>query len=142
MNTIFVQVKAPTDARTNGFELFRTTCAACHGADGDGVEHVGPPLKNSEYVQGPTDRLAMIILNGLEGPIHIKGQLYKFNGAMPNFGNNFSDAQIADIIKYLHNAYVTKPDKPATPAKIKDLRSKMSGTLKEKDLLEMAKVNN
>jgi mono/diheme cytochrome c family protein len=142
MNSIFVQVKASMDARTNGFELFRTTCAPCHGADGDGVEYVGPPLKGSEYVQGPTDRLAMIILNGLEGPIHINGQLYKFNNTMPNFGNNFTDAQIADIIRYLHNAYVTTPGKSANATRIKELRSKKTGTLKEKDLLEMAASAN
>jgi mono/diheme cytochrome c family protein len=136
-NSIFVQAKTPIDSRTNGFEIFRTTCAPCHGVDGDGVEHVGPPLKGSEYVHGSPDRLAMIILNGLEGPVHINGQLYKFNGTMPNFGNNFSDNQISDIIKYLHNAYASKTVKPINSEKIKELRSKKSGTLTEKDLLQM-----
>lgn len=140
MNSIFVEVKAPLDARTNGFELFRTTCAPCHGTDGDGVEHVGPPLKGSEYVAGSANRLAMIILNGLEGPIHVNGQLYKFNGTMPNFGNNFDDNQISDIIKYLHNAYVTRPVKPIKAEEIKTLRNKKSGTLTEKDLLSMNEV--
>ncbi|MCW3106690.1 MAG: dehydrogenase, partial [Segetibacter sp.] len=119
MNSIYVQVKAPVDARTNGLELFRNTCATCHGADGDGIEHIAPPLKGSEYVAGSSDRLAMIILNGLEGPVHINGQLYNFNGSMPNFGNNFNDSQIADIIKYLHNAYVSKPGKPLKAEEIK-----------------------
>lgn len=140
-NVIYVQVKAPMDARTNGLELFRSTCASCHGVDGDGIEHVAPPLKGSEYVEGSVDRLAMIILNGVEGPITVNGQLYKFNGAMPNFGNNFTDNQIADIIKYLHNAYVTKPPKSASAEKIKQLRGRKLGTLKEKDLLEMAQMN-
>jgi mono/diheme cytochrome c family protein len=139
MNPIYVQVKTPIDSRTNGLALFRNYCAPCHGADGDGMEHVGPPLNGSEYVKGPTSRLAMIILNGLEGPIHVNGQLYKFNNTMPNFANNFTDAQIADIIKYLHNAYVTTPVKPITAEKIKELRSKKTKTLTEKDLLEMAK---
>jgi mono/diheme cytochrome c family protein len=137
MNPIYVQVKTPIDSRTNGLALFRNNCAPCHGADGDGMEHVGPPLKGSEYVKGSTSRLAMIILNGLEGPIHINGQLYKFNNTMPNFANNFTDAQIADIIKYLHNAYVPTPVKPITAEKIKELRSKKSETLTEKHLLEM-----
>lgn len=138
MNSIYVQVKNPIDARTNGLALFRTNCASCHGVDGDGLEHVGPPLKGSEYVSGPTSRLAMILLNGLEGPIHINGQLYQFNNTMPNFGNNFTDAQIADIIKYLHNAFVTTPVKPITADKIKELRKNKTGTLTEKQLVEMA----
>ncbi|MDQ6815462.1 MAG: c-type cytochrome, partial [Bacteroidota bacterium] len=126
-NSIFVQVKTPIDARTNGLELFRTTCAPCHGVDGDGVEHVGPPLKGSEYVEGSADRLAMIVLNGLEGPVHINDQLYKFNGTMPNFANNFTDNQIANIIRYLHNAYATKSVKPINAEKIKELRMKKIG---------------
>ncbi len=140
MNSIYVQVKKPIDARTNGLALFRTNCASCHGVDGDGLEHVGPPLKGSEYVKGPPSRLAMILLNGLEGPIHINGQLYEFNNTMPNFGNNFTDAQIADIIRYLHNAFVTTPVKPITADKIKELRKIKMGTLKETHLLEMAKA--
>jgi mono/diheme cytochrome c family protein len=141
MNPIYVQAKTPVDARTNGLQLYRTNCATCHGMDGDGLEHLGPPLKGSEYVYGPTSRLAMILLNGLEGPIHINGKLYQFNNTMPNFANNFTDSQIADIIKYLHNAYVTTPVKPITPEKIKELRSKKTGTLTEKHLLEMANAD-
>lgn len=142
MNSIFLNETVPVDARTNGLTLFRNTCANCHGIDGDGIEHVAPPLKGSEYVEGSTDRLAMIILNGLEGPIHINSQAYNFNGSMPNFGNNFSNKEIEDIIRYLHNAYVTKPVKPISAEKIKSLRSTAHGTLKEKDLLEMADLKN
>ena len=140
-NSIFVELSTPIDSRTNGLALFRTICAACHGADGDGMEHIAPPLKGSEYVEGPSERLAMIILNGMEGPLHIKGQLYKFNGAMPNFANNYNDKQIEDIIRYLHNAYVTGPVKGIKAEDIKKLRSKKTGTLKEQDLLEMAGTN-
>lgn len=142
MNSIFNHDPAPLDARTNGLALFNTNCSGCHGRDGDGIEHVAPPLKGSEFVEGSTDRLALIILNGLEGPLHINGQLYKFNGSMPNFGNNFTDKEIADIIRYLHNAYVTKPAKSANDEKIKKLRSVKSGTLQEKDLLELADTSN
>jgi len=142
MNPIYVEVKTPPDARTNGLAIFRSTCATCHGVDGDGIEHVAPPLKGSEYVEGSPDRLAMIILNGLEGPVHISGKLYNFNGTMPNFANNYTDKDITDIIEYLHNAYVTKPVKSINAEKIKELRNKKSGTLQEKDLLEMANLNN
>ncbi len=140
INPIYVQARRPVDSRTNGLTLFHTNCAGCHGADGDGVELVGPPLKGSEYVTGSTNRLAMIILFGLEGPIHINGQLYKFNNTMPTFANNLDDAQIADIIKFVHNAYVTTPVKPITAEEIQKLRSKNQGTLNESDLLRMAEV--
>jgi len=137
MNSIFVTDTAPVDSRTNGLAIFRSTCATCHGVDGEGIENLAPPLTGSEYVAGPTERLAMIILHGLEGPVHVKGQLYNFNGSMPNFGNNFNDKEIADIIQYLHNYFVSTPTKSISPKEISGLRNKRSGTLTEKDLLAM-----
>ncbi|MEP7257718.1 MAG: c-type cytochrome [Flavitalea sp.] len=137
MNSIYIEVAPAIDARTNGYTLFRSSCATCHGVDGDGMEHLAPPLKGSPFVEGSAERLAMIILNGLEGPLHLNGKLYTFNGSMPNFGNNFTDKDISDIIEYLHNAYVAKSIKSVSPEKIRELRSKKTGTLKEKDLLEM-----
>lgn len=137
MNSIFTPDLAPVDSRTNGLAIFRSTCATCHGVDGEGIEYVGPPLRGSQYVAGPPERLAMIILHGLEGPLHIKGKLYNFNGAMPNFGNNYSDKDIVNIIQYLHNYFVSTPTKRISANEIKDLRNKRSGTLTEKDLLEM-----
>ena len=137
MNSIYVTDTAPVDSRTNGLAIFRSTCATCHGIDGEGIENLAPPLTGSEYVAGPSERLAMIILNGLEGPVHVKGQLYNFNGSMPNFGNNFGDKDIADIIQYLHNYFVSTPTKGIRAKEIKDLRNKRSGTLTEKDLLAM-----
>ena len=136
MNSIFVKERVRTDARTNGLLIFRSMCSTCHGTDGEGIENIAPPLKGSQYVEGSSERLAMIILNGLEGPVHVNGQLYKFNGTMPNFANNYSDSEIADIIKYLHNAFVSKPVGPISSDKIKDLRHKSSGTLTESDLLK------
>ncbi|OJY91923.1 MAG: dehydrogenase [Sphingobacteriales bacterium 44-15] len=137
MNSIFVTYTAPVDSRTNGLAIFRSTCATCHGVDGEGIENLAPPLTGSEYVAGSPERLAMIILNGLEGPVHVKGQLYNFNGSMPNFGNNFGDKDISDIIEYLQNCFVSTPVKSISAKEINGLRNKKQGTLTEKDLLDM-----
>jgi mono/diheme cytochrome c family protein len=137
MNSIFIKETRQTDTRTNGLVIFQTTCATCHGKDGEGIENLAPPLDGSEYVEGPSERLAMIILHGLEGPVHIKGKLYTFNGTMPNFANNFSDKEIGDVISYLHNAFVLTPTDRVSTEKIKELRNQINRTLTEKDLLEM-----
>ena len=142
MNSIFIDVSVRVDKVTSGLIIFRSTCMACHGADGEGIVNVAPPLKGSQYVEGSSERLAMIILNGLQGPLNIEGKSYKFNGSMPNFGNNFNDQQIADIITYLHNSFVPVPPKPVSAEKIKDLRSKHSGTLTEVDLLKMTDLKD
>ncbi|MEO6869871.1 MAG: cytochrome c, partial [Ginsengibacter sp.] len=61
----------------------------------------------------------------------------KFNGSMPNFGNNYTDKQIEAIIRYLHNSFVPHPPKPVNVERIKVLRDKHPGTLTEADLLKM-----
>jgi mono/diheme cytochrome c family protein len=86
----------------------------------------------------------MIILNGLEGPVHINGKLYEFNGAMPKFRDIYSDAEIAGIMDYLHNSFAPADPKlsygrpPVKPEEIKALRDKEPATtLTEQRLLEM-----
>ncbi len=146
MNSIFVQKKLVVPGLQKGLVIYRSTCSVCHGADGEGIQYLGPPLNGSEYVGEPNARLGMIILNGLEGPIHIRGQLYQFNGMMPSFGNNFTDEEIAGIMDYLHNSFVAASPKlsyglkPVDPGEIKDIRNKKSGILKEEDLLKMVDV--
>jgi len=143
LNSIFVKQEPVIPGRQKGLVIYRRTCAVCHGPDGEGIELLAPPLNGSEYVSGPTSRLAMIILNGLEGPIHVNGRLYHFNGSMPNFGNTFSDEEIAGIIDYLHNSFVAADPKlpyglkSVDPEEIKSVRNKKSGTLREEDLLKM-----
>jgi mono/diheme cytochrome c family protein len=143
MNSIFVQKKIPIPGLQKGLVIYRSTCAGCHGADGEGIQYVAPPLKGSQYVAGPTGRLGMIILYGLQGPVHVNGQSYQFNGVMPNFADNFTDEEIAGIIDYLHNAFVAADPKlsygrkKVRPEEIKQLRNKRSGTLTEEDLLKM-----
>ena len=144
MNSIFVQREIETSLLQKGLVIYRSTCAACHGADGEGMQYLAPPLNGSELVSGPTARLALIIMNGLEGPIHVKGQLYKFNGIMQNFGNAYTDEEIAGIIDYLHNSFVAASRKlsyglkSVKPEEIKVLRNNKYGILKEEDLLKMA----
>jgi len=135
-NSIFVDVVVPVDKRTAGLEIFQSTCSACHGADGEGKQNIAPPLKGSEYVNGSPSRLAMIILNGISGPISLNGQTYTFNGSMPNFANNYTDQQISDVIGYIHNSFIANPPKSLriSTEQIKELRGKHSGPLSGKEL--------
>ena len=143
MNSIFVQRKIPLMGVQRGLVIYRSVCSACHGPDGEGIQHLAPPLNGSEYVAGPTARLGMIIMNGLEGNVHVNGQLYKFNSAMASYRNNFTDEEIAGIIDYLHNSFVSASPKlsyglkSVSAEEIKNLRNKKPGTLTEEDLLKM-----
>jgi mono/diheme cytochrome c family protein/glucose/arabinose dehydrogenase len=140
-NAIYTVKKVGTDSRTAGYNIFRNFCATCHGIDGSGIEDLAPPLKNSEYVTGAPERLALIILHGLAGPIHVNGEFYELNTIMPGLANNsdFSDSDIQGIIDYLHNAFPGNSERIEL-GKIKFLRNqkpKSGGVFSEKELLQL-----
>lgn len=140
-NRIYTRVFLAEDNRTKGAKVFRQICASCHGINGEGIEGLAPPLIKSEYVSEPVERLALILLHGLNGPVHVNGERYEFNQAMPGLiGNkNLTDKDIADIISYVTNAFSDNP-KGITAKKIKELRTKKSksgGEYTEAELLEL-----
>jgi mono/diheme cytochrome c family protein len=140
LNPIFVKTKNEVDTRTKGLQLFRSICATCHGADGNGIENLAPPLKGSEYIDGSMNRLAAIILHGISGPMHVGGKRYELNNEMPALLNNtsVSDQDIVNIIAFIQNAYAKEP-KRITAAEVKKMRAfkpEGSGVLNEKLLLE------
>src|SRR5579862_2612432 len=72
---------APETLAQQGEKVFKANCALCHQATGLGVPGQFPPLAGSEFVNGGTKRLGMILLKGLQGPLKVKGAT--FNGQMP-----------------------------------------------------------
>ena len=120
---IHEQATLAMDDRTHGLALYRNICAACHGQGGRGIEGLAPPLDNSEYITGPVNRLALVMLHGMKGPVTVQGQQYKFNAQMPGIAVNpqLSDQDITDLITYLSNAF-GKSERKANPELIKSLR--------------------
>lgn len=121
---IYEQESLPLDDRTHGLQLYRETCAACHGGNGRGVEGLAPPLDNSDWVKGSVDRLVLVLLHGLKGPVSVNGEQYEFNAQMPGLANNaeFSDQDITDLVTYLSNAFGTS-SRGANAQKVKALRN-------------------
>lgn len=72
-----------------GGPLYASTCAACHGAEGQGG--VGPRLDGNGNLRGAL---------GIVGPI-----LWGFPPAMPAFGGQFSDEEVAAIATYVRNSW-------------------------------------
>lgn len=121
---IYEQESLPLDDRTHGLQLYRDTCAACHGGNGRGVEGLAPPLDNSNWVKGSVDRLVLVLLHGLKGPVNVNGEKYEFNAQMPGLANNteFDDQDITDLVTYLSNAFGTS-SRGANAQKVKTLRN-------------------
>ncbi len=89
-----------------GARIFRGQCVACHQTTGLGVAGAFPPLVESEWVIGNEERLARILINGLNGPIEVLGATY--NGNMPAFGPNglnLKPKQIAAVLTYIRQEW-------------------------------------
>jgi mono/diheme cytochrome c family protein len=110
-------------------------CMACHGANGEGGP-VGPPLAESEWVTGPVSNLIRIQLRGLQGPMHIKGQLYTPLAPMAPVIATQDDETIASVLTYIRNSFGNKAS-PVLPEQVKMLRSEVGKPmLTEADLIK------
>jgi mono/diheme cytochrome c family protein len=87
---------------TNGAEIF-TRCQGCHQADGHGLPGVFPPLAGSPFVLGDPAVTTQILLHGLTGSVAVLGTTY--NGAMPAFGDQLNDAEIAAVLTYVRTQW-------------------------------------
>tara|TARA_R110002096_G_scaffold296_10_gene1698 strand:+ start:2952 stop:5519 length:2568 start_codon:yes stop_codon:yes gene_type:complete len=85
-----------------GEVLFRGACAACHQLDGSGQRGLAPPLRDSEWVTGPSGRLIRIALHGVKGPIEVDGTSWELE--MPGQGH-LSDDELAKVFSYLRRAF-------------------------------------
>ncbi|SHJ42328.1 DUF7133 domain-containing protein [Pseudozobellia thermophila] len=139
-NPIYVRKGSSQDSRTKGAKLFRQICASCHQSNGNGVEGLAPPLVGSEHIL-PPEKLAMIVLHGLKGPIEVDGTMYNLNHSMPGLNSNqtLSDKDISAIISYVTNAFSKYP-KGLRPERVKELRALPSKSGSEYTIEELDEV--
>jgi mono/diheme cytochrome c family protein len=99
--------KEHLSAFQRGEALFTAHCMACHGPDGKGIEQLGPPLVESEWVTDSPERLVAVILQGMAGPLQVAGESYTPAAAMPGFKLNpeISDTHLADIATFVRFAW-------------------------------------
>ncbi len=86
---------------SKGSKIYSAKCNGCHGSDAKGNGSTFPSLVGSTWVTGETQRLAMIILNGLEGPLS-DGKTY---GMMPPQGIGMAAEDLAGIMTYVRNNF-------------------------------------
>lgn len=85
-----------------GASVYTQNCSVCHQTDGSGVPGLYPPLIDTEWINGDETRLISVVLNGLSGPIEVKGENY--NNVMPQF-SYLDDQEIADLLTYLRQSF-------------------------------------
>jgi mono/diheme cytochrome c family protein len=85
-----------------GEKVFASLCAACHQLDGNGMQGLAPPLRDSEWVTGEPSHLIRIALYGVRGPIEAAGE--KWDREMPG-QRHLADSDLAAALSYLRRAF-------------------------------------
>jgi len=90
-------------AKPNGAAIYSAQCSACHQANGQGVPGAFPPLAESEWLLADAPIPVAIVHDGLQGKIEVAGNT--FQGVMPKFGGNLSDAELAAVLSYARSEW-------------------------------------
>ncbi len=90
----------------DGAKVFDTNCSSCHGANGQGMPGAFPPLAKNPTVVGDPTKVIHIVKYGLTGAITVEG--HAFNGQMPAWSSNLSNADIAAVLTYVRSSWGNK----------------------------------
>jgi len=93
---------------TKGAEVYAANCAACHMAEGQGVEGLFPALDGSAIVNGPVSEMIMLVLNG--------------KNMMPAWKDILNDTDIGAAMTYTRNSWGNTVKDVVQPADVKATR--------------------
>lgn len=118
-------VKAYADAdlaaqQKRGQALF-LTCAACHGANGQGLPTnppMAPGLTQSPLANGPAEVAAAIVLKGVQKTDS------KYIGMMLPLGGTLNDEQLADVLTDVRTSLAETKASAVTAEQVKGWREK------------------
>ncbi len=112
--------------RIAGEAVYNATCFACHKGNGQGLIGQAPPLADSDWVNGPADRIVRIALNGVQGPIKVNGTVW--NHTMPGLGSSpiLNDERMAAVLTYIRRAWGNYGD-AVEPALVASVRKESAG---------------
>jgi mono/diheme cytochrome c family protein len=96
-------VAAQDPAMQRGQTIYDQQCAACHTVGGEGIVGLFPRLSGAPLVQ--QSQATSLIRVVLEGSRAVATDGAPTGPAMPSFAWKFSDADIADVITYIRNAW-------------------------------------
>lgn len=116
------------------------SCVTCHQKDGKGLRPAFPPLAGSEWIGRPDARVIKIVLQGLNGPLTVRGEAFgpeKGSPPMPGFRDLLKDREVAAVITYVRNAFGNRgPAMSAdTVAKVRAATQKRTGFWSPEELM-------
>jgi len=87
-----------------GSGVYQAHCQNCHGAKGDGLAGLIPPLTDTAYLKANRSALACMLQNGLKKSISVSNRSY--DGQMPASG--LTPMEIAQVATYVANSFGNK----------------------------------
>lgn len=99
----FCQNTSASPSVKNGQSVYESYCISCHMEDGNGIEGAFPSLVKTGNLTDK-NKLVKIILQGLRGPIVVRGTKYDAEMA----GISMTDQEVSDVINYIRNSWGNK----------------------------------
>jgi mono/diheme cytochrome c family protein len=93
-----------------GKELYKNTCANCHGDNGEGLRKLIPPLAGNDYIPSHFDDIPCIVRYGIKGEMTVNGQTY--NQPMPGLPDLEAD-EIKAIMDYMIHEWYPDLESPS-----------------------------
>lgn len=107
---------APDPTKQRGAQLYTDHCSGCHQALGRGMPGVFPPLTgNPDVLAADPSNILQVIDRGIPARVGYS--------AMPAFGPQLTDQQVADIANYARTSWGNGAPPDATPAMVAKLRA-------------------
>jgi cytochrome c oxidase subunit II len=101
---------AMEDLMSRGQRVHDAQCASCHQVNGEGIPNVFPAISGSEIATGDLEAHMEIVMRGRSGT------------AMPAFGPQLNDVDLAAVITYQRNAWGNDTGDQIQPPQIGALR--------------------
>ncbi|MFQ5572159.1 MAG: c-type cytochrome [Rhodothermales bacterium] len=121
-----------------GRQVYDSYCVTCHQPGGQGIPGSFPPLDQTQWVVGDKGRLIRLILNGMQGSVEVKGELYD---NVMNGHAFLSDELVAAVLTHVRSTFGNEAG-PVSPDEVAAVRaaSEKEGLWEARELVSMTGV--
>lgn len=117
---------------------YRTTCSVCHQINGQGIPSVIPPLVQSSWLKGDPRIAVRIALQGLQGPITVRGKRYDHK--MPSQSKKLTPEKLASILTYARSSWGNDAGE-VSPELVREEEEKFRERKRAWTVVELLEVN-